>query len=363
MITLRTVVFLSCLFLLCGLVCASDAPDSQWLVPRELVAGTELQILWQHNLPIDKLEEVWRLCVYDERLYVLSNRNYLTCLNRNDGQVLFSSYIAPAGLPVVGLEFYAGQLLTVVGNKLVEVSAEFDTERNNMRAVYGITCPVVRNSSHYYIGGTDKRVHVLRCDNMVQMFEVAAENDSAIKSILANEDFIVFGTDAGNILSVAADRPTKLWQFDLSGAVASTLVTDAHSVFAASDDTNIYKLDISNGELIWKYQTEGILKSSPQVGASTVYQHVSEVGLTALDKNTGEFLWQVPGGIALLAEKQHRAYTLTRTGILVVMDNAKQKERYRVDFGASLKYAANNEDSKLYLCDDRGRMAALQPKD
>ncbi len=84
--------------------------DSQWLIPRAMVASTELKIVWQFNLPMAKGESLNDMLLCGNRLCALSSGNYLSCINKADGNVMFASSIAPAGLPVVDLESYKGEL-------------------------------------------------------------------------------------------------------------------------------------------------------------------------------------------------------------------------------------------------------------
>ena len=336
------------------------ADDSRWLVPRSKLESTELKIVWQFNLALSELETLDRFHVFGNRLYALSSRNYLSCLNRADGNVMFSSFVAPAGLPLTGLQFHEGELITIVGSKLIEISADAGTEQTSTHITSGVTCPVVRNDSLFYVAGGDKRLHALRADDKVQLFEVAAETDSKITSVLAGEEFVIFATEAGNIICISPDKPVKLWQFDAPGAVAG-VVRDSTSLYVACRDTNIYRLDLTSGKLLWKYQTQAILEASPQSGNKVVYQHIPDVGMIALDKQTGKLLWQLPEGLGLLAESGDKAFVITETGVLTAMDNIKAKKLYSIDIGQAVKYATNTADSKIYIADTKGRMACLEP--
>ena len=100
----RRFLFLSDALLLTVAPLLLAADDSRWLVPRSRVASTDLKIVLQFNLPMADSESLDQLLVFGNRLCALSSRNYLSCLNRTDGNVMFSGEIAPTGLPVAGLE-------------------------------------------------------------------------------------------------------------------------------------------------------------------------------------------------------------------------------------------------------------------
>ncbi len=186
-----------------------------------------------------------------------------------------------------------------------------------------------------------------------------------ITSILAHDISVIFTTDAGNVISIMPNKPSRLWQFDAAGGIVGPIVKDGISLFFASKDTNVYRVDIVGlplrKQLAWKYQTAGILDKAPRVTRGVVYQHVPGKGVTAIDKGGGTPLWSVPGGVDLLAEDKDKAYVITKNRTLVVMDNVSAKRLYSVNFAQVSKYAANITDSKIYIADERGRIACLQP--
>jgi outer membrane protein assembly factor BamB len=375
------VLTVSCVLIFAALVSAEDDPaparpvntppgldstyaeaSSRWLIPRSRVEQTDLKIVWQFNLAMSGPEELDELIIADNRLCALSNSNFLTCLNRADGNVMFSSFIATTGLPLTGLTPYKGELITIVGDNLVEISVESGVEKTPTNITGGITCPVVRNDSFFYIAGSDGRIHALRAKDKVQAFEVAAENGSLITSVLADQDVVVFATKAGNVVCTEAYKAKKIWQFDAPAAIAGAVVRDADSLYFACRDTCVYCLELSSGHLIWKYQTQAILDASPQPGKKVVYQRIPDVGLVALDKQAGKLIWQVPDGAGLLAESGDKAFVITKAGLLAAMDNIKAKQLYSIDVGRPVKYATNTADSRIYIGDAKGRLACLQPK-
>lgn len=341
----------------------SRSPVSGWLVSPELLEDGKLEILWQHKLPIKERESLERLFIVGDSVYGLSDQNYMVSLNRENGDVIFSRSVAPAGVPVVGLELYNDEVFSIAGNRLVEISPESGIERRGKRLAFGVTCPAARNSSYFYVAGADRRMRTLRAEDKVKVFEVAAENESVITSIVADEDFVVFATAAGNVVSITPDRPKRLWQFDAAGAIVGPIVKDADSLFFASEDTSVYKVDIRTGKLDWKCQTAAVLDAAPRVTQEVVYQYVCDKGLLAIDKKSGNALWQLTEGVGLLAEADGKAHVITKTGALVAMDNKKATQLYSVDFVGVSRYVANVTDSKIYIADVSGRIACLKPVD
>jgi outer membrane protein assembly factor BamB len=225
------------------------------------------------------------------------------------------------------------------------------------------------------LAGSDGRLRTFRAGDKVKVFEVAAENNPPITSVIADDNSVVFATEAGNVISIAPDEPEKVWQFDATGGIVGPIVKDGESLFLASKDTYVYQLDIRkegfpfrdtmrNGARtppVWKYQTEAILDKAPRVTREVVYQYVPNKGLTAINRKSGKFMWQVKNGLDLLAEAEGKAYVFKKEGELVVMDNSSKKRLYSVNFARVSRYAANVADSKIYIADKTGRIACLRP--
>jgi outer membrane protein assembly factor BamB len=346
-------------------VAAQD--NSQWLISPELLKNAGFKILWENILPTTQGESLERLLILGDHLYAISDKNYMLCLDRNNGRQIFGKIIGLSGLRLTDLGLFDDKLISAAGSQLYEIDPDTGLEHSTVNVGYGIVCPPARNSLYYYLSGTDRRLHVLRAADKVDIFDVAAENDSMITAILADETFVVFGTDQGNVISIDPNLPVRLWQFDAAGAIAGAIVQDGMSLYFASEEMNVYRVDIvgapESRRLVWKSLMEGLLQTSPRVTKKIVYQSVYDKELTAIDKDRGTLLWSVPGGVDLLSEAKDKSYVLTKDQTLVVMDNATNKKLFSVNCAGVTISAANLVDSKIYIADKSGRIACLQPVD
>ncbi|MHC5076007.1 MAG: outer membrane protein assembly factor BamB family protein [Planctomycetota bacterium] len=333
------------------------------LIWSQLLEHAKLKVVWENKLPINEGEKQVRLHTAGDYFYSFTDDNYIISLNKNDGTFLFGRSYAPTGFPILGFELYEDELFSIIGNQLVEIRAANGVEISQTRFIYGVSCTPVRNKEHFYVAGVDRRIHVLTVDKKIEVFKGAADDDSIITSIVANDEMIIFATETGKIVAMKADEPKMPWQFKARAGIAGSLVLDNGAVFAASRDTNVYMLDAQEGDLIWKFQTQAILDKSPTVTENAVYQYVWGKGISAIDRTEGRLMWKVPRGLELLAEANGRSYVITEDQTLVVMDNQKNSELYSVNFAGISCYIANTEDSKIYIGDDSGRVACLEPID
>ena len=280
------------------------------------------------------------------------------------GNVAFSRSVAPQGIPVLGLVAHGDRLISVVGNQLTECSVATGAEERVADLELSIVAPPVRNSQFYYIAAGDRRLHVFHANNLVRAFKVAADNESLITTVVADDNLAVFGTSAGNVVGMAADAPKKRWQFDAAEAIAGQIVRDGNSLYFASKDTNVYRVDMGGAmgaSMAWRFQSEAVLDRAPRVTQRYVYQYAPGRGVTAVDKQTGQAVWSVPEGLDLLAEVEMKAYLITKVRTLVVLDNATGKRVYSINTAPVVAHISNTENARIYIADEHGRIACLTP--
>ncbi len=144
----------------------SEQPALQRLVSLKLLERARLKIQWEIKLPIRATERLERLFILGNHIYALSDHNYVVSLNRETGHVIFSQSFAPAGLTMLGLELYKDELISVIGNRLVEINPEFGKELRSKNMEFSVTCPAARNSSFFYLAGDDRRLRALRANDL-----------------------------------------------------------------------------------------------------------------------------------------------------------------------------------------------------
>ena len=336
-------------------------PVSKDLVSPKQLINSDLEIVWQDQLPIKQGETLEKLVILEDKIYVLSNRNFIVALDRNNGSNVFSRFVAETGFPVIGLDQYQNEVFTIEGGKLLEMNFEKGADISVTPLAFVAACPAVRNNSFFYIAGTDRRIRAFRAADKVKLFEVAAEDDSVITSVVADENFVIFATDTGRCVSFAANASKYLWKFNADAGIAGPAVKNGDSVFFASKDTHIYRIERATGKFVWKCPMGAILEKGPDVTQKCVYQYVPGKGFAAIDRENGKILWRLPEGIAMIAEAGDKTYVAARGLGIVVMDNIDGKKLSGINIPGVSKYAVNVTDSKIYIADNMGRIACLKP--
>lgn len=348
-----------------GLEAAQPSP----LLSPELLLEAGFELNWEVHLPVktgvgEKLE---RLYIFDPYLVVLTNQNFLFCRDRLDGSRRFEMQIAEPRLPVAEPLWLEGRLFLLVGSHLIIVDPSVGTvirkeDLGEAAASRGVC--LARNERFVYIAGADHRLHAYQIQedgDHVELFSATADDDSAITSILATNEQVFFATDSGAVVAMKTDEPVKLWQYNCSGPMTAPLVLDGEALYAAGEDTKLYKLDVSTGKMLWPmpfFAGQEILRA-PVVGRSLVYLNAGRNGLFGVSKESGQEVWNVPSGQSLLCESGQKAYIFAAPAVIVVMDNTKGRPLYSVNAAGVTHCAVNQVDAKIYLADEEGRAACL----
>jgi len=346
---------------------SGQAIAGDMLVSTSLLKEAGLQAGWQSNLPLKKTERPEQMFVFDRYLYVLTNRNYLFCIDRADGKIRFQLQLAVAGLKVLEPQYYDGVIIFTVGVELLildPISGTVKTTRSFSTIGGGAVCGAKRNYKHIFVAGLDKRLHAIVADEYWQEFGVSADNDEMINSIVVDDEFVVFSTTVGNIVKTSAQQAKKLWQRDIPGRIDAPIARDGRWLYVGSENTKLYKLDIDTGRSGWgaPFQAGAQLTDTVVIGKRLVYQYAGNNGLCAIDKDSGQMLWRISEGVGLLAEKDETGYVFAEPGVLVAMNNSTGKKVYSVNFAGVRRFATNTLDSTIYVADDKGRVMSINEK-
>jgi outer membrane protein assembly factor BamB len=150
---------------------------------------------------------------------------------------------------------------------------------------------------------------------------------------------------AGAVVCVEAATGRVLWRFDTPKSVHTALAADAHAIYAACRDGNVYALDRQNGHLRWKRSLGAPLTAGPALatyagGAFTlaVYAVSSEGRFACLNAADGSVRWHRD-----LPRETGRAVQVLSTPTVAPADDTGAR-RY-VFFGAMLTNRNNGTKS------------------
>ncbi|MEN6307742.1 MAG: PQQ-binding-like beta-propeller repeat protein [Anaerohalosphaeraceae bacterium] len=342
-----------------------SAAPADYLVASDLLEKAGLETSWQVNLPLNPGEKIDKVYVYDKYLYVLTTRNFLFSLDRTAGTVRSLVQLAVPGLPVQSPMHFENKSIFLVGQQMRVFDPAFGQviRTVTLKEVGGNYGGIARNKKNIYVCGSDTRLYVYDAEDEVRIFMASADNDAPIYSVIASDTLVWFSTLAGNVVAMNSDSPEKIWQFNLSGPMKSPLMLDGGYVYAAGQDTKLYKLNSMLGSPVWEkpFFAGDKVETPLMMGKACVYLYTVNTGVYAVDKETGKAVWNLPKGYAVLSEHGSRVYVYVQPGILSVMDNTERKELLSINAARVNRFAMNMTDSWLYLANDKGQVQAVSP--
>jgi outer membrane protein assembly factor BamB len=334
---------------------------SRELAQAETLSVAGIKIGWQESLPLKTGEKIKSISALGDGMYVLTSTNYLFGLDLADGSQLFADNVAPFGLQLLPLTRRGEGILVMSGSSMRRLDAKTGAELGRINVPFGVVAVPVANEYFYYLAADDGRVYAYGVADRVQTFKAAADKGSLITNLAATNAFVIFTTNKGAIVAMEPNQPVLKWRYNTSGPIMGRITVDGFDLYVSSADTNVYKMDARTGTIIWNYMAGARLEDGPRVTPHAIYQYAGVNGMYALSKKTGNVLWQEKDGRDLLTEKDGKAYLVSASQSIIVVDNVTGKRLFEVSMPGLDTYSANVPDGVMYVGSTAiGRIACLK---
>ena len=63
----------------------NNASSSVFLINKKIAKEVGLEVVWEAKLPMKKNERLQKITILNNRLYVFSSQNFMSCLQRQNG--------------------------------------------------------------------------------------------------------------------------------------------------------------------------------------------------------------------------------------------------------------------------------------
>lgn len=333
-------------------------------IEQGLIDSVGWTTLWIASAPLKGNEKIDRMFVEGDCLYLLTNTAYLFSIHRQNGNVRFVVPLAAKRLPICDPISVGKELWFMVGNELVIVDVDsgqivqrrfFDNVGNS----FG--CGIAVGQRLIYLAGSDRRLHVFDREGFWRHFSASADDKTLIQWPIWAGDRVIFNTQGGAVVAMAADSPTKLWQFNTTGALRAPMAADDGFVYVGGDDTKLYKLHLQTGRMAWQnpFLAGAKIRHAPVVGRLATYLFVPTRGLYAIDKNTGALIWHLKNGTAILTETADSSIAFCQPGVLAAMEHPSGQKRFELNASNIRHTARFFGESKLYLATSDGEIIGI----
>ena len=332
------------------------------LVSAGLLKEAGLQTDWQIDISLMSGEKINHLLVAESFVYVITDINTVFCFDRFNGNLRFIRQLARPNLPMNRPTEYQGALYTVVGDELWKLDPQTASVKMVQNLVNSSVCPIVLTRENLYVCGLDNRVSCYDKDDKWLKFQITADNDSAITSLIVEGEFMWFATEEGNVFSTSSYEPVRYWAFNASGKISGSIAKNDKYVYVSSEDTMVYKLSAATGRLAWKAPLGSRLIERANVYDDYVYQQTSGGGIFALDNETGNIVWKDPAAKSFVARDGDDVYVFTEDKTLNVMSNNDKGSRLKINFSNVDRCGLNTYDENIYILSNDGKLGKISKK-
>jgi outer membrane protein assembly factor BamB len=176
---------------------------------------------------------------------------------------------------------------------------------------------------------------------------------------IVTQNYVVWGTDAGNVYAVTPEELRAVFRLKAKGAVIGGLMYRGDTIYAASRDGYIYALDHLKGFAKWQFSIGNPIVETPMATEDGVYAIPETGGLYKLSPEHGEELWAAPGVNQFIAASPTRLYTADSAGRMLIID-AKTGNRIGSMSMENLPIKVFNRDNdRIYLATTTGLVQCL----
>ena len=103
---------------------------------------------------------------------------------------------------------------------------------------------------------------------------------------------VFVGTVQGSMRAVRMDRGTLVWSTDLEGGIFLSAAADSRAVFVGTSRGNLYALVPETGSIKWKAEGHGVIGTTPVPSGDWLYFGTFNRFLVAVDRHTGIEIWK-----------------------------------------------------------------------
>lgn len=350
--------------------CRPSRTTSQYV---EIPAGSFARG-WTADLRLGAGDRVVALTPLGDQLIVQTANNTVYSLSTGGGTLKWSSQVAAPGR-LLGRPALAGDRIVFPAVDRLIVYTKFGQRERELELSRAIRSPLSATGEFVYVGfdyvgqGRLGRISLEQPFVPVRWELLTRGAVSAAPALF--QDTIFAASEDGNVYAVSDER-SPLWAtpgnvFSTGGPITADVKADDSGVYVASTDSKLYALDRQTGKLKWQFFAGQPLHTAPMVTDDTVYQYVPGKGVVALEKIAGAYnrepKWVVESAVRPLAQDAQRVYMQAGDSNVIAVDRKTGKIVFstkRADLRVFAGSASSTADM-VYAATEAGIVLGIKP--
>ncbi len=247
-------------------------------------------------LPILPAEQAWIVtlpspssaggAMDDQRIYVPLQREELTALDRESGEVLWVRGIESAWPPVV----HDGIVYLAASDELHALDAATGAPIWRVPLARALAVPLVFDTGWLLAVGDTGDVEAFRAADGQRLWTASLGAPPRSPAVAGDNDAIYFTLANGRVVSLNLSDGAERWGQQLPGQLSEPAAAEER-VFVGSTDNFFYALEAATGNLKWKWRSGGDV-SGAAAGDNLVFITSLDNIIRAVNRGNGNQRWR-----------------------------------------------------------------------
>ncbi|NNF44430.1 MAG: PQQ-binding-like beta-propeller repeat protein [Phycisphaerales bacterium] len=346
----------------------ADEVELQYVIGPAVARTLGYRVDWQYPSTGTPL----RLCeVSGDLVFTLDQRNFLTCLQREDGDRRWRVPTTQAVEKIFGITYVpeAERVYLTTGSDLLVIDTASGALLDKQRLQQIANTAPVRVGPFLVYGSRSGQAvwHSYQLGSYWRGYQIAQSIN--LPPVYADGHVVLVG-QGGRIMSLRADSATQAWSRRALASVDAPPVAGGGAVYVASLDQHVRAYDIGTARSpLWEYLTESPLSESPVLVGDFVYQQVPSEGLVCLeaqpfDSPGGVVAWTAPEikGSVVAARGANLLTWAPESRRLAVLDARYGAIAERLFMPQVAHLSAPVPDGDLFAIGTDGRVCRIVPR-
>ncbi len=291
-------------------------------------------------------------------IYILGNNGILTSIDADSGHQDWSVGVGSVNLPGIGIGASNDHVAAVNGSSLYCIEAVTGKVLWSQQCKFGVATSPAVSADHIYVPLLNGRMEIFEISKKGLGSYVLVAGGTGTARPLVGESTVSWSTDKGE-LNVSASTGTKQhsirYRLLASDAIlnASTIMDDL--IFATSLDGFVYAIE-EKGSLAWEFSTGSPISQSPFVLNDSVYAITDDKEMFRFDARNGDLQWPKPllKVNRFIGASKDRLYVTDDFDSLLVIDPKSAAILSRVEIGDVRFALPNKQTDRLYVASRTG---------
>ncbi|MFP4107245.1 MAG: PQQ-binding-like beta-propeller repeat protein [Phycisphaerae bacterium] len=368
-------------------------PKGEWygLTPPSELEQVGLGYYWESTVSLPEGEQVQRIRLLDENVYLLTDANRLVAIDARTGIRKWDQVVAKAGRTVFAPTHADAVPLTktVPGvAEILERSEAAEAPKLPTRNVvmlntldymvvldrstgelfrktdfrFAANTGIATNGKLAFLGSHTGRYYAVLVDEAEILWTRAAKDMITATPEYFKDKVYVASTD-GTLTCLTAEDviPKVMWRQRLEAGIFSSFHVDVRGCFVPGADQRVHAFDPADGRKLWPaFSCNGPFRSGVQVTTHNIYAYAQGDRFYAINLANGRQRWAHPDLRLIVAQVDENVYVVDKDGAMHIRNEFTGEDQATIPMKGDILMARNATVPAVYTATKDGRVFCIR---